>query len=105
MAHPDKRTKDGFDVQMQTNHLSHFLLVKQFLPALKAAAKEKGEARIVNHSSGARHGKALEAKYFQKSGEGNLGGDGAAACFDRYQQTKLANIVFTFGLEAKLAEV
>lgn len=102
MAHPDKITKDGFEIQMQTNHLSHFLLVKELLPTLQASNKEKGEARIVIMSSSARKGIALEAKYFQKSSEGSLGGDATPACFDRYHQSKLANAVFTFALEAKL---
>lgn len=103
MAFPDKPTKDGFDVQMHTNHLSHFLLVKELLPNLKVAATEHGEARIVNHTSGARNGGPLEAKYLCKNGEGNLGGDATAACFERYHQSKLANAVFTLALEAKLA--
>lgn len=102
MAFPDKATKDGFDMQMQTNHLSHFLLVKELLPALRAAASSKGEARIVNHSSGARFGGPLEAKFFGKNG-GELGGDSVSACFERYHQTKLANIVFAFALADKLA--
>ena len=54
MAMPDTRTPDGFDVQMQTNHLSHFLLTKLAMPSLDAAAASRGEARIVQHSSGAR---------------------------------------------------
>ncbi len=39
MALQDKATTDGFDLQMQTNHLSHFLLAKELYPAVKAAAK------------------------------------------------------------------
>eukprot|EP00418_Pyrodinium_bahamense_P073858 CAMPEP_0179076014 /NCGR_PEP_ID=MMETSP0796-20121207/33883_1 /TAXON_ID=73915 /ORGANISM="Pyrodinium bahamense, Strain pbaha01" /LENGTH=355 /DNA_ID=CAMNT_0020773255 /DNA_START=57 /DNA_END=1124 /DNA_ORIENTATION=- len=101
MAFPDRATGDGFDIQMQTNHLSHFLLVKEFFPELKAAAKANGEARIVNHSSGARHGDPLDAKYFGKNG-GSLGGDGRKACFERYHHTKLANVAFTYALDAKL---
>jgi len=101
MLHPDKATKDGFDVQMQTNHLSHFLLVKDFFPALEAAAAAKGEARIVNHTAFARHGSPLDEKYLRQNG-GELGGDTLKACGERYHHTKLANIVFTYALDARL---
>ena len=72
MAIANKATKDGFAVQMQTNHLSHFLLTASLMPALELAASSHGEARIVNHSSLARNSPltALEAKYMQKVAEG-----------------------------------
>eukprot|EP00892_Ulva_mutabilis_P002896 jgi/Ulvmu1/12607/UM092_0038.1 len=54
MALPDKATGDGYDVQMQTNHLSHFLLASSVFPALQKAAEVSGSARIVGHSSGSR---------------------------------------------------
>jgi NAD(P)-dependent dehydrogenase (short-subunit alcohol dehydrogenase family) len=108
MATPDKATKDGYDIQMQTNHLSHFLLTKELYPLLAKQAQEEGDARIVNHSSAGRNytpDKCLERKYFEKNG-GNLGGDEikmmGGACFHRYFQTKLANSVFTYGLHNRL---
>lgn len=104
MALKDQATNDGYDVQMQTNVLSHFLLTKELFPLLK---KSK-EARIVNHSSMARLGGPLEIKYFEKNG-GNLGGDKAdedngfrGPRWERYHQTKLANAVFTYALKEKL---
>lgn len=108
MALEDAATADGFDVQMQTNHLSHFLLTKELFPALEKAAEARGEARIVNHSSVARFGKKLEAKYLEKNG-GNLGGNGSnmllgGARWVRYQQTKLANAAFTSCLHEKLQQ-
>jgi len=108
MALADEATKDGYDVQMQTNHLSHFLLTKELFPLLEKGAQMRGEARIVNHSSGARAqpNKVLDAKYLGKNG-GNLGGNGSSMIFggarwQRYHQTKLANAVFTLGLADRL---
>jgi len=107
MALDDYATKDGYDVQMQTNHLSHFLLTKELFPLLKRAQEIRGEARIVNHSSLARTGGGdIEAKYFGKNG-GDLGGNHNGWMFSgpkwkRYSQTKLANSVFTAALAAKL---
>ena len=106
MAFPDDATEDGFDVQMQTNHLSHFLLCALLFPLLEAAAARTGDARIVNHSSIARQGIKLEDKYFGMNG-GDLGGNGASMFFGgarwvRYAQTKLANAVFTHVLQRKL---
>jgi NAD(P)-dependent dehydrogenase (short-subunit alcohol dehydrogenase family) len=68
MGMPDRATPDGFDVQMQSNHLSHFLLTSLVWPLLEVAATKRGEARVVNHSSGARLGAPLKASYLRKNG-------------------------------------
>ncbi|UTW64521.1 SDR family NAD(P)-dependent oxidoreductase [bacterium SCSIO 12741] len=107
MALNDQATGDGYDVQIQTNVLSHFLITKELFPLLKAG----NGGRIINHSSMARLGGPLEMKYFEKNG-GNLGGDGTdeennnfqGPRWERYHQTKLANAVFTYGLKQKLEE-
>ena len=39
MAMPDEPTVDGFDTQMQTNHLSHFLLTRELYPVLEKGAE------------------------------------------------------------------
>ena len=105
MALKDYGTNDGYDVQMQTNVLSHFLITKELFPLLQKS--EQG--RIVNHSSMARLGPPLEMPYFEANG-GNLGGDGTeeenssfrGPRWSRYHQTKLANAAFTYGLKEKL---
>jgi len=101
MAQPDKATEDGYDIQMQVNCHSHFLLTHLLFPCLERAAVERGEARIVNHSSIARKDAktGLKARYLEKNG-GNLGGDGDKQ--KRYSQTKLANLVFTSALSQRL---
>lgn len=107
MALQDKATPDGYDVQMQTNVISHFLITKELFPLLARS----NQARIVNHTSMARLGGPLETRYFEPNG-GNLGGDGTEeenASFQgprwlRYHQTKLANAAFTYGLKKKLEE-
>lgn len=108
MATPDEATNDGYDTQMQTNHLSHFLLTAELYPLLEACASEHGDARLVQHSSLGREetpGKQLEEKYFGKNG-GNLGGNEqimmGGGPYHRYFQTKLANSVFMYALDEKL---
>lgn len=106
MGMPDTATMDGFDVQMQANHLSHFLLTHAVWPLLEKAGTMRGEARVVNHSSGARGkpGRLLDAKYLRANG-GHLGGDGfpGHGKWARYQQSKLANLMFTYALHSHAA--
>lgn len=91
---PDNRTEEGFDVQMQVNHLSHFLLTSIIYDSLKLGAETLGEARIVLHSSAARFLVSYNAKYLVKSKPKTLGGNGALALMNRYANTKLANCLF-----------
>jgi NAD(P)-dependent dehydrogenase (short-subunit alcohol dehydrogenase family) len=105
MALPDRATGDGYDVQMQTNVISHFLLTRELMPLLRNSS----DARVVSHTSMARLGPDLEARYFGQNG-GDLGGDGTAednARFSgprwaRYHQTKLANCAFTYELQRRV---
>ena len=105
MALPDHATVDGYDVQMQTNSISAFLLTKELFPLLQKSV----DGRVVSHTSMARLGPPHEAKFFAKTG-GDLGGDGtdeenasfAGPRWARYHQSKLANCTFTYGLKAKL---
>ena len=115
MATRDTRTTaDGFDVQMQTNQLSHFLLTSILYDSLELAATHRNEARLVTHSSSARTmpNGMLEEKYFVKCGPGTLGGDktwaisellfGKEGPWTRYHMTKLANAVFAMAMHQKL---
>ncbi len=101
MGLKDTATIDKYDVQIQTNHLSHFLLTSVLWPSLKKAADRKGEARVINHSSGARKmgKKPILSRYFEANG-GNLGGDRFPGHqkWVRYQQSKLANLLFSYAL-------
>lgn len=110
MAMADKRTGDGFDMQIQANHLSHFLLTSLLFDVAVATGRKRGEpARIVQHSSGARNSPdvALEADCFEKewenTGEGKQanprkGDANSMAKWRRYQQSKRLNLAFTYAL-------
>lgn len=115
---PDSRTVDGYDIQMQTNHLSHALLVEELMPSLEAAANVRAEARVVFHSSGARFFpfttcEDFGGKHFKKSEPGTLGGDCStmsllslkSAHSVRYNHSKLAMSTYAMALHDKLAAI
>jgi len=95
-----KKSVDGFDVQMATNHLAHFLLCKELFPILST------NARIVVQSSEARNGPPaadLKEQFFSKDATpGSLGNNLYLGRMQRYQQSKLANAVFVYELRSRL---
>src|SRR5919197_3273388 len=57
MAIPERRTADGFEMQLGVNHLGHFALTALLLPALLRAES----ARVVTVTSTAHHyGRAVD---------------------------------------------
>ena len=94
MATKRKRTVDGLDLQLATNHFGPFLFTGLLLPQLVAA----GDARIVAVSSnGHRMARSAplgdprtEPRYYSRWGV--------------YGQTKLANLLFTYELDRRARE-
>ena len=91
MALPPTKTKDGFEMQLGTNHLGHFALTSLLLPLLHKGTKP----RVVNVSSIYHKMGKLDADdlFFERRGY-----DKWAA----YAQSKLANLLFTYELDRKL---
>ncbi|KAI9335267.1 hypothetical protein BDR26DRAFT_839423 [Obelidium mucronatum] len=87
MAAPFALSADGIEDQFATNHVGHFLLTKRLIPALQKGT----EPRIVNLSS-SYHNKAPlpEGIRFDKINDPK-----AMGVWDRYGQSKLANVLFT----------
>jgi NAD(P)-dependent dehydrogenase (short-subunit alcohol dehydrogenase family) len=87
---PAKRlTADGFEMQFGTNHLSHFALTGLLLPMLRG----ERSARVVNVSSLAHRGGTIDFE--------NLHGERRYQPWPAYQQSKLANLLFTFELQRR----
>ncbi len=90
MTPPHKFTKDGFELQFGTNHLGHFALTGQILPALLATPG----SRVVNISSIATRSGEI---YFD-----NLDGKKGYHRMKYYRQSKLANLLFAVELDNRL---
>jgi NAD(P)-dependent dehydrogenase (short-subunit alcohol dehydrogenase family) len=91
MALPERRTADGFEMQLGTNHLGHFALTGLLLPRLLAS--EAG--RVVTVSSGMH--KVGEIDFDDLNWEQRK--------YDRwraYGQSKLANLLFCYELQRRL---
>ena len=109
MVNPSEPSEDGVNLEIQTNHLSHFLLTAELWPLLEKAADERGEARVVNHSSIARTfafhlNGGFSGKYL-KADLSKLGGNSSFSRLSRYSQSKLANTLFTHALATKQTKV
>lgn len=92
MATPERRTEDGFELQLATNHLGHFTLTAGLLTALLAAPR----ARVVSVTSTARHmGRPVDPD--------NPHLDGRYDPWRAYGQSKLANLHFAIELHRRLA--
>lgn len=91
MMCPYAKTKDGFEIQMGTNHLGHFALTGHLLPLLK----HTGNARIVNLASIAHKGGDLDFSDLNWETR-------PYKTMKAYGDSKLANLYFTYRLAGKL---
>ena len=87
MNTPERRTADGFESQIGTNHLGHFALTNLLLPHLTD--------RVVTVASNAHRGGAisLDDLNWQRR---------KYRPWSAYQQSKLANLLFTLELQRRL---
>lgn len=84
-----KTSPDGFEIQLATNHLGHFLLTSLLLPSLRRAPAP----RVITVASIAhRRG---------KMNFDDLQSERSYSPFASYAQTKLANLLFAFELQRR----
>jgi NAD(P)-dependent dehydrogenase (short-subunit alcohol dehydrogenase family) len=91
MALPLRRTQQGFEMQIGTNHLGHFAFTSHLLSRLLA----RPGSRIVNVSS--------QAHRFGKMRFDDINWNHRYNKWQAYGQSKLANLLFTFELQRRLS--
>ncbi len=98
MALPYRKTADGFEMQIGTNHLGHFALTGLLLGRLLETGSSDGGARVVTVSSTAHKPGRIrfDDLHYERGGYGRLG------TWRAYAQSKLANLLFTFELQRRL---
>lgn len=91
MNTPEIRTKDGFELQFQTNHLSHFLLFYLLKDLLLASSTAQFHSRVVNVSTSAHRYGPVRLD--------NINFDGIYNGWLAYGSSKTANIYMTNQIE------
>jgi NAD(P)-dependent dehydrogenase (short-subunit alcohol dehydrogenase family) len=92
MIPPYGRTEDGFELQFGTNHLGHFALTGLLVDRMVTAPG----SRIVTVSSNAHKGGRINFDDLQSTQRYSR--------MAAYGQSKLANLLFTYELQRRLAE-
>ena len=100
MAGPYEKTSDGFESQFGVNHLGHFLLTNMLLPVLIKSGSKAHPSRVVNLSSMAALLFAPEKGILFD----DLDGSKNYQKWERYGQSKIANILFTNELNKRMKE-
>jgi NAD(P)-dependent dehydrogenase (short-subunit alcohol dehydrogenase family) len=88
---PLRRTADGFELQLGVNHLGHFALTGLLLGAMLG----REGSRVVTVSSNAHKSGRIDFEDLQSQRRYRRGA--------AYGQSKLANLMFTYELERRLA--
>jgi NAD(P)-dependent dehydrogenase (short-subunit alcohol dehydrogenase family) len=96
MASPYEMTKDGYEIQWQTNYLAHWVFTDHLLPLMLKTARDvpASTVRIVNISSSGQLGAPKTGINFDDLAMK----DGTP--WHRYSQTKLASILHAKTLHA-----
>ncbi|PSN62400.1 short-chain dehydrogenase [Corynespora cassiicola Philippines] len=94
MACPKYSTKDGFEMQIGTNHIGHFLLFELLKPTLLASSTPEFNSRVISLSSGGHRLGTVEVDDLNYA---NRDYDPWVS----YGQSKLANIYFANELERR----
>jgi retinol dehydrogenase 12 len=92
-----KETKDGFEMTMGVNHLGHFYLTYLLWGHIKLAE----QPRVINVSSMGHRGSGL-AKEFKTIDFGDFNFEKGFNSSAAYSRSKMANILFTRQLQAKM---
>ena len=93
MAMPERRTEDGYEMQLGVNHLGHWTFTAGLLPSLLAA----DHARVVTVTSTAHHmGRSIDAD--------NVTLEGSYNSWGAYGRAKLANYHFALGLQREFEQ-
>jgi NAD(P)-dependent dehydrogenase (short-subunit alcohol dehydrogenase family) len=90
MAPPRRETKDGFELQLGTNHLGHFALTARLIGEMQGPA----DARVVTLSSNAHKTGRIDFEDPQRTRR--------YMRWSAYGQSKLANLMFALELDRRL---
>jgi NAD(P)-dependent dehydrogenase (short-subunit alcohol dehydrogenase family) len=94
MAIPQRKTADGFEMQLGTNHLGHFALTGLLLGALLKGSVGDGPPRVVTVSSGMHRAGSLHRD--------DLMLEAGYRPWTAYGQSKLANLLFARELQRRV---